>query len=79
MQIQKRNGHDDNFASTIRAGLVTLGRKNATEGMTIFVPPPEWTPQDGAAGLVAVKVKQIDADVALGEDATGQPWALWLK
>ena len=79
MQIEIRNGKVNNFASVIRTGLVLIGRAHAQAGHTIFLPTPDWTPEDGAAGLVPVKVKEIQEGVAVCEDKGGQTWALWLS
>jgi len=62
----------------IRQGLVELGRMNAKEQATIFVPSPDWTPADGHEALVPVTVEKISDGVALCKDESGAVWGLWL-
>ena len=75
--ILSRNG-DANFASAaIRAGLIVMARQKAKEGEKIFVPPPDWKPEDGHEGLVPLTVKQIQDGVVVCEDNDKEVWALW--
>lgn len=76
MQIEQRDG--GRKVAFVRDGLVMISRQHATKGEKIFLPPPDWQPQDGHEKLVPVTVEEVYEGVALCKDADDAAWALWL-